>query len=160
MDVKKIKLQMSILMGITLSICLSFVGTFTSGNFTLKMFIVSFLESLMISLIIGYFVPMKQLEDKACAKAGITGKPLACRALGSLISDLIYTPIITTAMVTMAYLKMQGGKPPYLIMWGKSMLSSLLVAYLLVFLVSENYMKLILKHNGVGGTPNGKGPRS
>ena len=103
---------------------------------------------------------MKQLEDKACAKAGITGKPLACRALGSLISDLIYTPIITTAMVTMAYLKMQGGKPPYLIMWGKSMLSSLLVAYLLVFLVSENYMKLILKHNGVGGTPNGKGPRS
>ena len=153
---KKIKLHMSLMMGITLSACLSFVGTFTSGSFTPVAFIVSFLESLVISLIIGYFVPMKQLEDKACEKAGITDKPLACRALGSLISDLIYTPVITTAMVTMAYFKIQGGKPPYIIMWGKSMLISLLVAYLIVFLVAQNYMKFIMKSIAPGAPDGGK----
>ena len=155
----KIKFQMSIMMGVTLSLCLSFVGTFTSGSFTPAAFVVSFLESLLISLVIGYFVPMKLLDDKACEKAGITGKPLACRALGSLISDLVYTPIITIFMVTINFVKIpEAHRPPYFIMLGKSMLISLVVAYLIVFLVAENFMKFILKRNGVGGPPEGGRP--
>ena len=150
----KIKFHMSLMMGITLSLCLSFVGTFTSGSFTIGGFIVSFLESLVISLVIGCFVPMKRLEDKACEKAGITGKPLACRALGSLISDLIYTPIITIFMVTINYVKIPAAhRPPYVLMLGKSMLISLVVAYLIVFLAAENYMKFIMKRSGVGRPP-------
>jgi hypothetical protein len=153
----KIKFHMSLMMGITLSLCLSFVGTFTSGSFTIGGFMVSFLESLVISLVIGYFVPIKRLEDKACEKAGITGKPLACRALGSLISDLIYTPIITIFMVTINFVKIPAAhRPPYVLMLGKSMLISLVVAYLIVFLVAENFMKIIMKRNGVGRPPEGK----
>ena len=148
---KKIKSQMSIMMGITLSLFLSFIGTFSSGNFTPVEFLKSFLESLAISLVIGCFVPMKLLEDKACEKARITGKPFACRALGSLISDLIYTP------VTINFVKIPAEhRPPYVIMLGKSMLISLVVAYLLIFLVGDPFMKLILKKNGVGGPPEGR----
>ncbi|SFC98946.1 hypothetical protein [Ruminococcus albus] len=155
----KIKIQMSIMMGVTLSLCLSFVGSFTSGNFTVGSFLVGFLESLLISLVIGYFVPMKLLEDKACEKAGITGKPLPCRALGSFISDLIYTPIITIFMVTINFVKIPAAhRPPYVLMLGKSMLISFVVAYLIVFLVADNYMKIILKRNGVGGPPEGGRP--
>jgi hypothetical protein len=154
---KKIKSQMSIMMGITLSLCLSFIGTFSSGNFTPVEFLKSFLESLAISIVIGCFVPMKLLEDKACEKAGITGKPFACRALGSLISDLIYTPIITICMVTINFVKIPAAhRPPYILMLGKSMLISLVVAYLLIFLVGDPFMKLILKKNGVGGPPEGR----
>ncbi|SEK28751.1 hypothetical protein [Ruminococcus albus] len=156
---KKIRSQMSIMMGITLSLCLSFVGTFTSGNFTPVAFMKSFLESLVISLVIGYLVPMKLLEDKACEKAGITGKHLPCRALGSLISDLIYTPIITIFMVTINFVKIPAEhRPTYIIMLGKSMLISFVVAYLIVFLVADNFMKLILKSNGVGRPPEGGRP--
>jgi hypothetical protein len=145
------------MMGITLSLCLSFVGTFTSGSFTIGGFMVSFLESLVISLVIGYFVPMKRLEDKACEKAGITGKPLACRALGSLISDLIYTPIITIFMVTINFVKIPAAhRPPYVFMLGKSMLISLVVAYLIVFLAAENYIKFIMKRSGVDRPPEGR----
>ena len=151
---KKIKMSMSIMMGVTLSLCLSFVGTFTSGSFTPAAFLVSFLESLAISLVIGCFVPMKPLEDKVCEKAGITGKPLACRALGSLISDLIYTPIITICMVTINFVKIPvAHRPPYVLMLGKSMLISLVVAYLLIFLVGDPFMKLILKKYGIAGRP-------
>lgn len=154
---KKIKLSMSIMMGVTLSLCLSFVGTFTSGSFTPGAFLVSFMESLVISLVIGYFVPMKKLEDSACEKFGVTGKPLACRAVGSLVSDLIYTPIITIAMVTINFFKIPAAhRPPYIIMLGKSMLISLVVAYLIVFLVGDNFMRMILKKNGIGGPPAGR----
>jgi len=45
MDMKKIGRQMSLMMGVTLSLVLSFVGVFTSGQFTLPAFIMSFLES-------------------------------------------------------------------------------------------------------------------
>ena len=143
---KKIKTSMGLMMGITLSLCLSFVGIVSSGQFTLPGFIVSFFESLAISLIIGFIVPMKPIEEKACAKAGVTDKPFARRALGSLISDLIYTPVITIAMVTLAYFKIKGPRPPYPMMLGKSMIISLVVAYLIIFLVSDFYMGLIMKN--------------
>ena len=150
MDMKKIGRQMSIMMGLTLSLVLSFVGVFTSGQFTLPAFIMSFLESLVISLIIGMFVPMKKVGDAACSKAGISERPLACRALESLVSDLIYTPVITFVMVFMAYKQAtkHGAPLSFGPMLGKSMVMSLVVAYLFIFLVTPNYMKFILKRNG------------
>lgn len=150
MDMKKIGRQMSLMMGVTLSLVLSFVGVFTSGQFTLPAFIMSFLESLVISLIIGMLVPMKKVGDAVCDKAGVTGKPLACRALESLVSDLIYTPIITVVMVFMAYKQAtkHGAPLKFAPMLGESMVVSLVVAYLFIFLVTPNYMKFIMKKNG------------
>ncbi len=150
---KKIKMSMSIMMGVTLSLCLSFVGTFTSGSFTPAAFLVSFLESLVISLVIGCIVPIKKAEDSACEKVGVKS-PMGRRTLGSFVSDLIYTPVITTAMVTINFFKIPiAHRPPYIIMWGKSMVISFIVAYLIVFLVGDNYMRMILKKYGIAGRP-------
>ena len=112
----------------------------------------SFLESLVISLVIGFLVPMKKVGDAACEKAGIKDKPLACRFLESLVSDLIYTPIITFVMVFMAYKNATSHGAPLHFgpMLGRSMLISLVVAYLFIFLVTPNYMKFLLKRSGVG----------
>ena len=151
---KSIKVIMGLLMGVTLSLCLSFVGTFTSGSFTVPSFIISFFESLVISFVIGLFVPMKDIERNICIKAGVREKPFARRALGSLVSDLIYTPVITVAMVTLAYFHIPAPhRPPYPVMLGKSMLISLVVAYLIIFLVTDKYMGIAMKVSGEGGPP-------
>ena len=152
MDMKKVGIQMSLLMGVTLSLVLSFVGVFTSGSFTVVGFLLSFLESLVISLVIGLLVPMKKVGDAACVKAGIKDKPLACRSLESLISDLIYTPVITFVMVFIAYKKATAHGAPLRLgpMLGKSMLISLVVAYLFIFLVTPNYIRFLVKRNGDG----------
>ncbi|MBQ8967630.1 hypothetical protein [Ruminococcus sp.] len=152
MNMKKIGLGMSIMMGVTLSLTLSFVGTFTSGRFTLVGFLLSFLESLVISFVIGFFVPMKKVGDAACGKLGIMDRPLACRCVESLVSDLIYTPIITFVMVFMAYKQATSHGVPLRFgsMLGESMVISLVVAYLIIFLVTPNYMKFLMKKYGNG----------
>ena len=155
MDMKKIGRQMSILMGVTLSFCLSLAGILSSGKFTVPGFLISFLVSLVISLIIGFFVPMKRVNDALDAKVGVKPGTLGARAFESLISDLIYTPIITVAMITLAYKNAtsHGAKVPYVPMLLKGMALSLVLGYILIFIFMPIFMKLVLKKNGVGGPP-------
>ena len=95
---KKVGRLMSIYMGITLSFFLSLNGNLTSkGGFMPVLFVITFVVSLMISLIIGFIVPMgkisRGIHEKIHGPAGAF--------VDALISDLIYTPIITLAMVTL-----------------------------------------------------------
>ncbi|MBR1724799.1 MAG: hypothetical protein IJ723_07275, partial [Ruminococcus sp.] len=99
---KKIGMKMSIYMGLSLSFCLLLAGNLSSGKFTVPGFLISFVVSLIISLLIGFLVPMKPLTDKLDGKLGLKPGALSTRFFDSLISDLIYTPIITFVMVTMA----------------------------------------------------------
>lgn len=99
---KKMGLIMSVLMGFTMSIILSLVGTLGSGHFTVMGWLKSFAISLVISLILGFIIPMKKVSDAACSKAGVSVNTIKGRLLGSLISDLIYTPLITLIMVAIA----------------------------------------------------------
>ena len=155
MTMKKIGRQMSVLMGATLSFCLSLVGNLSSGRFTLPGFIVSFLASLVISLLIGMLVPMKKVTDSLTGKLGLQQGKLSTRCFEALISDLIYTPFITLVMVTLAYRQAvsHGARLSYLPMLGKSMLISLVVGYVLIFILMPVFLKFVLKRNGVGGAP-------
>ena len=58
----------------------------------------SFLVSFHISLLIGMLVPMKRLSDSVCHRLGIEGG-IRYGLVSALLSDLLYTPVITVVMV-------------------------------------------------------------
>ncbi|MCR5502624.1 MAG: hypothetical protein K6F53_06425 [Lachnospiraceae bacterium] len=166
---KKVGLQISFLMGVTLSFFLSIagglLGASNSGRpFDVRGAVLSFVVSLIISLVIGIFVPMKKLTDMVGEKAGAEPGSLGRRCLDSLVSDIIYTPLITVLMVSMNW-KMammhlpEGAHGPH---FSRMLLSSLpvmfSVGFVLVFIFMPLYMKLVLKKNGLpvtGESPKG-----
>lgn len=149
---KKIGREMSILMGITLSFFLSLTGILSSGYFTVPGFLISFVVSLVISLIIGFFIPMKKVTDSLGRKLGLAPRKFSTHCFEALISDLIYTPIITLIMVFLAYRQAirQGAQIPFWPMLGKSMLISMIVGYILIFIFMPLFLKIVMKRNGVG----------
>lgn len=157
---KKMGIQMGLLMGVTLSFFLSLTGLLSAGQFKIPAFITSFLISFVISMVIGLIVPMKKVGDAAVAKAGLQPRTLKARLLESLISDLIYTPIITFCMVFMAYRQAtsHGAKIPFPAMLIKSEVISLIVGYVLIFIFQPLFLKIVMKNSGIGGPPAGRPP--
>lgn len=160
MNMKKIGLQMNILMAVTLSFCLSLIGTLSSGHFTIPAFLISFAISTVISFIIGMIVPMKKVEDGLVRKCGLEERSLPARLLSTLVSDLIYTPILTFSMVFMAYKQAtaHGEKMPFARVFVSSLIVSLIAAYIIIFIVTPLFLKFVMKKNGVSGPPAGGPP--
>lgn len=158
---KKIGLQMGILMGVSLSLILSLFGTLHSGHFSVPAFLVSFLVSLIVSSVISVLVPMPKLEEAVCGKLHVNPRSLKGNAVTALLSDLIYTTVITLAATALAYPKMvkAGGSASFGAMFLGSLLPSLLIGYVLIFILKPLFLKLVLKHNGidVGGKPPKEG---
>ena len=157
---KKIGIQMSILMGITLSFCLSLTGNLISGHFTLPGFLISFLVSLLVSMVIGFFIPMPKLEASVCRKLNIEQRSLKGNAVTAVISDLIYTTVITLAATALAYPKMvkAGGSVSFGGMFLGSLLPSLLIGYVLIFILKPLFLRLVLKKNGIDPSGLQDGP--
>ncbi|MCR4793656.1 MAG: hypothetical protein K5898_00450 [Ruminococcus sp.] len=160
MNMKKIGLQMNILMAVTLSFCLSLIGTLSSGHFTVPAFLISFVISTIISFIIGMIVPMKKVEDGLVSKCNLQPHSLPARLLSTLVSDFIYTPILTFSMVFMAYKQAtsHGQKMPFVPVFIKSLIISLIAAYIIIFIVTPIFLKFVMKKNGVSGPPAGGPP--
>ncbi len=163
---KKIGREMAVWMGLLMSFCLSLTGTLTSGHFTPVGFLLSFAVSLVVSLIIGFLVPMGRITG-ALAKGGklLPGRPLT-RVVESLISDVIYTPLITLVMVFLAYnmaMKMSGGQAQ-ISFWGMFLPSlgiCFAVGFVLIFIFQPLLLKAVMKKHGVTpGGPAGAGPAS
>ena len=87
---------MSLLMAAALSLYMSLVNNLMSGDFVLSMFLITLATSFVVSLIIGMIVPMPKIS-KAVAQKMKPGP--AVRVVDTLVSDLIYTPIITVCMI-------------------------------------------------------------
>ena len=108
-------------------------------------FLISFAVSFVISIIIGLFVPMKKVNDALGRKLGLEPGKLGTRCFEALISDLIYTPVITLVMVFMAYKSAtsHGGNPPFVPMFLKSLALSMVLGYVLVlaayYVISHKY---------------------
>ena len=151
-NMKKIGMLMSLLMGVTLSFFLSLTGQLSSGHFEIPGFLLSFAVSFIVSLVIGFLVPMKRVNDSLDKKLGLKPRSLGTRCFGALISDLIYTPIITFIMVFMNYkIAVSHGAPlvfgPMLL---KSMIVSLIVGYVLIFIFMPLFMGILMKKYGPG----------
>ena len=144
---KKIGMQMNMYMGITLSICLSLVGNLTSGHFTPIGF--------LISAVVSSIIPIGKVSEAPCEKCGLKRGSLGARCLSSLISDCIYTPIITLAMVFLAsrMAARMGGTLPFLPAFIKSLIISMIVGFVLVFIFTPFYLRIVMKANGAEVPP-------
>ena len=156
---KKIGIQMGLLMGVTLSFFLSLTGLISAGKFTVPALIINFAVSFVISMIIGLLVPMQKVGNAAVAKAGLEPRTFKAKLLETIISDVIYTPIITFCMVFIAYKQAtsHGAKIPFVPMLIKSEVISLIVGFVLIFIFQPMFLKFVMKKNGVGGPPEGMG---
>ncbi len=163
---KSVMMKMTILMGLTMSFVLSLVGTLLGGHFSIPGWIISFLVSLVISLIIGFVVPIKKVTDSACKKAGVEPASPKGNFLSALVSDLIYTPVITVIMVIVMIngakrnipeeVLAQGGGPSVARVLPISLIVCLIVGWIVIAVIQPVYIKYLTKNLGPGG-PNGPG---
>ena len=94
---------------------------------------------------------MPKLEQAFCGKLGINPRSLGGNAVSSLISDLIYTPVITLAMTSLGYQQMKraGGSISFGGMFLGSLFLSLLLGYIIIFILKPLFLKLVLRANGI-----------
>ena len=150
--------HMNIAMGVALSFCLSLVGNLTSGHFTATGFLSSFVLSVIVSLLIGVCVPLGRITEHICKhmQRGTLGR----RCTESLISDLVYTPVMTLLMVILAWFgtTRHGGSMPFIPALVKAEIISLIVGFVLIFIFQPLFLRQILKENGIGAPPQGQPP--
>ncbi len=145
-------LKVSICMGLMMSFSLSLVGNLTSGHFTLPGFFMSFLVSTIISILIGIIIPMPKLNLAIQKKMGGDPRALKVRIFETFVSDLIYTPMITLAMVSLAYfnaMKQSNGMAQlsFVPMFLNSLLICFIVGYVLIFVFVPLFIKLFIPNN-------------
>ena len=155
---KKVGRLMSLYMGLSLSCCLSLTGLLSSlgkTEYTVPKFLVSLLiniaVSFAISMVIGMLVPMKKVNDALGRKLGLQPGKIGTRLAETLVSDLIYTPIITFTMVFIAYKQAtsHGAKMPFAPMFFSSLALCFAVAFVLIFFLTPLFMKAALKRAGI-----------
>lgn len=147
---KKVGMLMNICMGFSMSFLLSLVGTLMGGHFTIPSWLVSFVISTVISLVIGFLVPIKKLGDMLCAKCKTDARSFKGTLLSAIVSDLIYTPIITVIMVvTMlgnaAKHAPAGAVPPVSKVLPGSLAVCLLVGYMAIVILQPLFIKALMK---------------
>ena len=160
---RKIQREMAMYMGVVLSFCLSLFGNLTSGHFTMIGWILSFVISCIISMIIGWFVPMKNVSDKVTGAMGLEQGKTITRVVDALVSDIIYTPIITFAMILLAYKQQtaHGGQMPFVPVFVGSLIKSLILGLIIIFILTPIFLKFVFKKNNIpqGGPPQGMPPQ-
>lgn len=151
---RKVGMTVSILMGVTMSFFLSLIGTLTSGHFTVPAWLISFLISTLISLIIGFIVPMKKVTSGASGILKLKEGSFAARCVESLVSDIIYTPLMTFIMVFYAYRSaISHGAPAQSMNLGRMFLGSVgtcfAAGFVLIFIFMPVYLKQAFKSAGI-----------
>ena len=144
MEMKKAGQKMSLMMGLSMSFILSMTGLLSSGQFTLRSFLMNFILSFAVSMILGIFIPMRKISDSLVGRFGLQRGTLKTRLFETLVSDLMYTPVMTFVMVFLAWSNAtsHGAKIPFLPMILRSEIVSLIVAYFLIFLLTPVFMKI------------------
>ena len=151
---KKVGITMSAFMGIAMSFFLSLTGTITSGHFTVPFWLISFVISGVISMIIGIIIPMKKVNDKLVGAFKLPPFSFAGRCLESFVSDLIYTPLMTFCMVFFAYKSaIAHGAPAESLDLGRMFLSSFficfVVGFVLIIILMPIFLKTAMKMHGI-----------
>lgn len=142
--------KMAVCMGVLMSFALALTGNMASGHFAVPGFLISFAISLLISLAIGFLIPIGRVTQGACKGLGLGIGTLPARLVESLISDLIYTPFITLVMTGFAYqmvIRQSGGevRPVFAMMFARSFLICFIVGFVLIFIFQPIFLKLIMK---------------
>lgn len=100
---------MGIMMALTMSFCASLAGTIFSGHFTVISWLMSFVLSSVVSVLIGLIIPMKKLSDAVISKLKLVSGKLPAKLITSLMSAIIFTPLMVL-VVTAALSYPQANK--------------------------------------------------
>lgn len=151
---RKIGIFVNICMGVTMSFFLSLIGTALSGHFSIPAWLISFFISTVVSIIIGLVIPMKKATEGARKALKLKPHSLIARCVESLVSDLIYTPIMTFIMVFFAYRNaISHGAPAGSLSLGRMFFGSiwmcLAAGFLLAFIFMPIFVKTAMKRNGI-----------
>ncbi len=155
---KKVGIEMSILMGITLSIFLSIANVIAAGRFNIINLILNILIASVVSISIGLVVPMGKLNLTLDKSLGFKPGSLPARLVEAFVSDLIYTPVVSIIMIIFNYIRVTTHLPkevratiPFAPMLAKGLIVSFLVGYVLIFFIQPVFMKIVFKRNGING---------
>ena len=168
---KGVMVKMTVLMGLTMSLVLSLVGSVLgmvhSGSFSVPGWFISFFISLIISLIIGFLIPVKKVTDSVCKKAGAEPASPKGNLLGALISDFIYTPVITVIMVmvnvngarrsmpaeVLAEAVAQGRAPTVGRILPLSLIVCFIVGFIVIAVIQPVFLKMLTRNLKGPGRP-------
>ena len=135
----------SMMMGFILSFFQSLAGQLRSGHFSFSGWMISLALSIGISWLIGYIVPMGKVSRNICRKLKCPEGSLKARIAESAVSDLIFSPFITLANIFLARRNIPANaKPPFFSMYISSLLISLAIGFVLVFIFQPICKKFVL----------------
>ena len=152
---KKVGVHMNILMGFVISLCLSTTNTMAAEKPDMYTWLISFGTSALISFAVSFIIPMRKIEGGALHALKIKERTLPAKLISTFISDLIYTPFLTLAMVALVRMivtKASNGHahfPPFPIMFIKSFIFSFVVAYCIIYILQPLILRFVLKANGI-----------
>ena len=158
-QMRKIGLKISLSMALLMSFGLSLTGNLMAERppeMPMIASVIGFLEcfalSFVISFAIGLIVPIPKVNAALARKFHLQPRTPKAHFIESLASNLIYTPLITTAMVCFVYFTMmpEGHKPPFLPMFIHSQVICLIVAQVLIMLFVPIIMKRVIPNGKVG----------
>ena len=153
MEQKKIGFKVAFFMAILMSFGLSLTGNLMADRppeIPVIASVIGFLEcfalSFAISFAIGLIVPIPKVNAALARKFHLQPRTLKAHIVESVASNLIYTPLITTVMVTFVYFALMpdGHKPPFLPMFIHSQVICFIVAQVLIFIFVPIILKFVL----------------
>lgn len=145
---RKIMALMAIFMGLIMSFILSLVGTLVGGHFSIPAWMMSFGISLVLSIIIGFVVPVKMLGDKFCKKHNVIPESPKGNFMSALISNLIYTPFLTIVMVSTMVLMATKEIPvwqPRLNILLHALVPSLIISFIVGYIAITIFQPLLVR---------------
>ena len=148
-EMREIAIKMNILMGISMSLILSLVGTLMSGHFSFPAWRSSFMISFVIAMFIGFVVPIKKTSDIVCEKCKVDPESKKSNLLRALISDLVYTPIITILMEIImlnnaAKNAPAGAVPPLAKVLPGSLAICFIIGFVVIAIIQPLFLNMLL----------------
>ena len=152
-QMRKIGIKIAFCMALLMSFGLSLTGNLMAEHPPempmapiIMGFLACFVLSFVVSFSIGLIVPMPKVNAALARKFHLQPHTPKAHFIESLASNLIYTPLITTAMVSFVYFTMipEGHKPPFLPMFLFSQVVCLVVAQVLIMVFVPIIIKLVL----------------
>lgn len=142
---RRIGIIMNILMGFSLSLGLSLIGNACSGHFSIQQWLVSFAASFLLSLVIGFCIPVRKIAGAACKTLDFVPFSAESHAMDSLVSDIFYTPLITLLMIYLAYrgAVSHGAPVSFLPMFVESLVISMLAGFVLIYVLQPVFLRLL-----------------
>jgi len=152
-DMKKVGIKIGMMMGAVLSFFQALAGLLSAGQFTLPAFLSSFVISMLVSWVISYFIPIQKLSQSASSKCGFAPHTLRAKLVETLVSNLIFTPIMCFFNIFMAWRNMvaHGAQVKLLPMYLGALPLSFVLGYILVFVFTPICVQLAVnssKQNG------------